>query len=203
MIKDLVSIANKLDQLGLFKEADSLDKFIKEAVLKDEGNPYQPVNKWDKITQSMMPWDTWNSLPKAARDDLYNVLGLLSWVPILNSGSASASFVLKCFEKDWKGAALGFIFILISFFMASNGPKVISLLKPAGGVIKQTLSNLLKDMNTKDLAIDWALNELSILLENAINSFNSSTYFKEIGVQLTEQKPALKQILSVQITRMK
>jgi hypothetical protein len=96
----------------------NMDKNLnhKEAVIKDEGNPYQPVNKWDKVTQSMMPWDTWNSLPKAARDDLYNVLGLLNWIPILNSGSTSASFVLKCFEKDWEGAALGFIFILISFF---------------------------------------------------------------------------------------
>lgn len=77
MLKDLVKLANRLDQLGLIKEADLLDRIIKKAT--DDYPEYEgsivPITKHEDIVNMILNTDTKDikDLFKKSCNDLINM----------------------------------------------------------------------------------------------------------------------------------
>jgi len=203
ILLDLISIANILDEKKLFKEADILDNIIKKS-FKDSNleYKYEDVNKINIPNQKInfdWPWNEWNSLSEGIKDDFYNTLDKLGWVPILGAGAQSAKFVLKCFEKKWNEAAISLVFILFQFFiafkLASKAPAAISSAAAASPsfsnykVIMQNLGKeIAKDMSFKSRITDIIINGTNEIIENVAKSFSESKSFNPLSSELLRNK---------------
>jgi hypothetical protein len=72
MIKDLVKLANHLDEKGLKKEADYLDNIIKNARSGSHSLSW-PTEIWPHVLDVAKIGDTLSAIAKAARSDNDNI----------------------------------------------------------------------------------------------------------------------------------
>ena len=68
MLKQIVKIANKLDSLGLIKEADFLDQLIKKIASDDYENDYENLWRRQEALQGI------DKPPPVSEDDLRNAI---------------------------------------------------------------------------------------------------------------------------------
>lgn len=206
MIKELISIANLLDKKGFLREADELDLIINKLARTDEDLEFRD-NKVPKHEGFIWPWDIWNSLSPAIRNDMHETLSNLALIPLLGMGPASADFLLNIFEGEYKEAAIKAIFIILQISMAKYfGKPVINLFK-RGSEVKQVCyftAKYIKDYEIKDFAIDIFLS----LCEESINKvcdvlLNSrSIELNNVGTEITNLNQEIISEINLQFSKM-
>jgi len=186
-MKELIKIANKLDDKGLIKEADLLDAIIFKLARSDielSGKYEYKIPK--NFSESRWPWETWNSLSEVARNDVYDTLNLLSWIPALGVAPQSTKFVLECFEGKWKEASVTFVFIIIQPLLAQ------ALLLPRfAHIAKLNLASKINPSLKKALS-DAIVNMANEIVDKSMEIFNSSDFFKNLSPHLLVQKQNIK-----------
>lgn len=204
MIKDLVILANSLDKKGLTKEADLLDSIILK-IAKDPASEMEAKQELALIPSSYnrsfdWPWETWRKLSDPAKEDFYDTISILEWIPILGVGAASAKFTLLCFEGKWSEAANALVFVILSIFMQKYFVKTISLIKstPVAGY-KEILRLIASDLTKRNMAIDACLNTVNTMIDKIINIFSKSKNFNQIATNLTNEKQNLRGYLEARI----
>jgi len=206
MIKDLINIANLLDKKGFLKEADELDLIINKLAKTDEDLEFRD-NKVPKHEGFIWPWDIWNSLSPAIRNDMHETLSNLALIPLLGVGAASADFLLNVFEGRYKEAAIQAIFILLQIFLASYfGRPQINLFKK-GESIRQACyftAKYIRDYNIKDFSIDAILS----LCEGSVNKVcdvllnSKSIELNNVGIEISNLNQEIISEINLQFSKM-
>ncbi len=189
MINDLIKVANSLDLLGLNKEADKIDLIIQKIAKSDQ--EYQVEKGVSQKHPTSLPhinfewpWETWNKLPAASREDVYDVLDTLSWIPILGLGSLSAEFTLRIFAKEWDKAAMSLLFIIINFVFVYRATPKINLLKNTGKITTDIWKTILTNTNTKSIVLDELTNVAQETLESIASAFQKKSYTQPLAQNL-------------------
>jgi hypothetical protein len=207
MHSDLMYLANNLYKIGLTREPLILEKLMEKLGISDTIVEYDVSSQKQMLPKGyddsfQWPWDAWNSLPQSTRDDFYEIVDTLSWIPILGTGALSAKFVWLLFEGKHQEAAVTLVFILLSFYMAVKLTPKISLLKSTGSIATDSLKEISKNMTTKSIVIDAVVNELQNLLDVIIKAFASKDpYFLNFSANLKSNKSHIKKYVEQEITK--
>lgn len=204
MYKDLKLLKNKLYNMGNLSEANAISNMIK--LSRDFGAEREYSDVKDGLPKSYTgdfewPWELWSSLSDPAKEEFYDILDILSWIPILGVGAQSATFTLKCFEGDWKGAGYALVWIILSFYMAKQLKAGVSLMKKTGKIMTDSMKEIAKDLTLKSLVIDFATNSVNELLTIVADAFDNSQHFKEIAQHLNAEKPNIKKYINSEISK--
>lgn len=184
-MRELIRIANSLDNKGLIKEADLLDSIIlKLSALTDIelGGEYDEKRIPKNFSESRWPWEVWNTLSEAARNDVYHTLNLLSWIPGIGIGPQSTKFILECFQGKWKEASASFIFIIIQPLLSA----ALALPRFAH-IAKLTAASKINPTLKKTLS-DTMFNMANEIVDRSVDIFNGSNFFKNLSPNLLNQK---------------
>jgi hypothetical protein len=196
MIKDLIKVANRLDCLGLTKEADVLDDLIvrisRDLGSESEYKQYMLEHPAPKGYNNSFdwPWETWVKLPEEDREDWYSLLEKLGWIPVLGLGPLSSKFVLKCFEEKWSEAAIALCFIILNFCFVLRYAGHISLLK-------RTVAETAFRSVVSDVIIN-GFNEVADRVNEALSEVPS---FRELASEFNVKKTLARQYVEAEIDR--
>lgn len=204
MYKDLKLLKNKLHDMGNLTEAAALSNMIKSSRDFGAEREYSDVNAGLPKAYAgdfEWPWELWSKLSDPAKEEFYNILDVLSWIPILGVGAQSATFTLKCFEGDWKGAAYALVWIILSFYMARQLKAGVNLMKKTGKIMTDSFKEIAKDLTMRSLVVDFATNSVNELLTAVAEAFDNSQNFKEIAQYLAAEKPNIKKYINSEISK--
>ena len=226
MIKDLAVVANRLDSLGLVKEADALDRIIYKLAITDvelEGKrdwaarPKAPAVSGPATTNASAPtgagfewpWEVWNNLPEKQRTDFYEAMDDFSsvdvsvggetyrlYIPILSQGTLGTKFALQCFEGNWSQAAVSLAFILISIFLSKEAPKAVQLAKLT--VAQAATKSVM--LTVKAEVVSQLLSNINPIFDQYAKVLDSKESLRPLAAQLIAQKANIKTHVEQKIT---
>jgi methyl-accepting chemotaxis protein len=186
--KALLVLAKRLYNLGLKKESIEIINLKKIYAMRTDEELELKANK-SPAPQISWPWEAWNSLSPAIRQELYYDLSDASWIPIIGIGPQATTFLLKVFEGKTQDASIDLAFIIISFLL--NGLSIKKIPPHLGkGNLSNTIyyivQNIKNELKIKNISVDLFVDLLNELIDRIMNALSNSQSesLKQTGKQL-------------------
>jgi hypothetical protein len=186
--KALLVLAKRLYNLGLKKESIEIINLKKIYAMRTDEELDLKTNK-SPAPQISWPWEAWNSLSPAIRQELYDDLSDASWIPFIGIGPQATTFLLKVFEGKTQDASIDLAFIIISFLLAGLGMTRIPPYFGKGALnrtIYYIVQGIKNELKIKNIAVDLFLNLLNEFTDRITDALSNSQSesLKQTGMQV-------------------
>jgi len=146
---------------------------VDRAVTDFMANKAPEIDTGDEIlnkTLSRTPAENWNSLPDSVKGGIQDVMGILSYIPVIGIGPGAVVLATHIYEGKWDLVATDLFGMIVSFLVIGKAAEFVKALRAAypTGMSGMSRASIWRDPKAVAAVMDLMWNEIVSTIQSII-----------------------------------
>lgn len=152
---------------------------VDRAVTDFMANKAPEIDTGDEIlnkTLSRTPAENWNSLPDSVKGGIQDVMGILSYIPVIGIGPGAVVLATHIYEGKWDLVATDLFGMIVSFLVIGKAAEIAKALRATApvGMAGMSRGSLWRNPEAIAAGMDLVWNEIVSIIQSIITKLKDA-----------------------------